>query len=394
VAEELVQNLTRARELCRTLHDDAMLVSVLVGLGRFYNLRANREAIEQLTAEELGLLERVQEPTLALQLHTQLGTSYLMRGVLVRAQEHYARALQLYDPQRHRELALRFGADPTVAASVLSGWSLWLAGWPDQARSRTQQGLSWATELNYAFSLSFALYSAAQLHLWCGELEEAERLAAESLSVAREYGVERYRVVGGIIWACIQIQQKEPTAGLSLLTEGLSQFRGMGTEHSLPLFLSSMAEAYRQLGRVEEALVTIAEAVRATETYTSVYWAAEVHRLKGELTLKQCGVRSQDKSRQVKTGRSKPGVINPHSIIPNPEAEAEACFLQAIAIARQQEAKSLELRAVVSLSRLWHHQGKRAEARKLLAETYGWFTEGFDTADLREAKAWLDTLGR
>src|SRR5262249_3677769 len=156
VAEEVRQNLARARELCRALHDDVTLVPVLVGLGRSYDARADCEAIEQLMEEERLLLERIQEPMLALQLHTHLGTSSMMRGALVQALQHHDRVLELYNPQWHRELVLQFGMDPVVVAGVASSWSLWLAGWPDQARARGRSVLSRARELGHPFSLTLA----------------------------------------------------------------------------------------------------------------------------------------------------------------------------------------------------------------------------------------------
>src|SRR5262249_7725867 len=155
--EELIDNLFGARTLCQAFNDEATLVSVLVGLGRSCRMRADREARERLADEELRLLSHVHEPTLAIQLHTQLVTDNVFRAAYGKAQEHYARVLELHDPQRSRELALLFGGHPVVAASILSGWSLWMTGQPDQARSRMQQGLTWALELGHPFSLCLAL---------------------------------------------------------------------------------------------------------------------------------------------------------------------------------------------------------------------------------------------
>jgi tetratricopeptide (TPR) repeat protein len=388
-AGELIQNLIRARELCQVLGDDATLVSVLVGLGRFYDLRADHEAIEQLMGEELRLLERLQEPMLAIQLHTHLGTSSFTRGALVQAQEHHARALALYNPQWHREFVLRFGSDPAVTAGVISGWSLWLAGWPDQARVRSGQGLNQARELEHRFSLALALINAARVHLWCGEFNDAERLAEEGKNLARQDGVAWFIRAGEILLACLRTQRGEPKAGVSVLAEMVEQYRGAGVLYVFPLHLYSLADAYLQVGRVEEGLAAITEALRVTDAQAGVFWAAEVYRLKGELLLAQ-----KIKSQNSKVKSQKSEVPKPKSQSLNPKAheEAEACFHKAMEIAKQQEAKSLELRAVMSLSRLWQQQGKRKEARTLLGETYGWFTEGFDTKDLQEAKALLEAL--
>lgn len=390
-AEELMQNLSRARELCQALNDDATLVSVLVGLGRSHHMRADREAIDQIMDEEYRLLAHVHEPDLAIQLHTHLGTGNLLRGLHGRAREHYVRTLELYDPKQHRELALRFSLDPAVVASILFGWSLRLAGWPDRARSRIQQGLSLARGFTHPHSLSLALIDAAQVHLWCGDLDGAERLTAEGERVAREHGVALYRVVGEVMQACVRVQRGEPEEGFSMLTKCLTNYRGMNARYLLPLYLCCVTDAYRQMGRVEEGLVTITEAVHLTETLADVSWAAEVHRLRGELTLQHSSIQSLG-FRVRRSSRFK--VQGSKTLTPNTPAgaEAEACFLKALSIAQQQEAKSLELRAAMSLSRLRRQQGKEAEAGKLLAEIHGWFTEGFDTADLREARALLDDL--
>jgi predicted ATPase len=202
-------------------------------------------------------------------------------------------------------------------------------------------------------------------------------------------------MVQGTIW----VQRGEAEAGLSLLTEGVAQYRSTEVLYLLPLYLAFMADAYRRLGRTDEGLTTVVEALHLTETHASLFWTAELYRLKGELTLQRFQVSGS--TFRVKTRRvgkahqnvriAKAGTVG--GAHPTGETEAEACFLKAIAIARQQEAKSLELRAAMSLSRLWQQQGKREEAWKLLAEIYGWFTEGFDTQDVREAKAVLDTLG-
>ena len=173
-AEEVVQNLRRARVLCQLLNDDTTLVSVLVGLGRVFHAQADRGAKEQVIGEEYRLLARLQEPALAIQLHTHLGMNSLWGGAPVQAQEHCDRVLALYNRQSHRDLGPAPGPDPAVVASGRSGFSLWLTGRPDQARSRVQQGLSWAKELGSAVTLSYALLAAAHVH-WSAGLEPGSR---------------------------------------------------------------------------------------------------------------------------------------------------------------------------------------------------------------------------
>ena len=184
-------------------------------------------------------------------------------------------------------------------------------------------------------------------------------------------------------------------AGIALLPELIAQYRNIGLVYLLPLNLSALADAYGQMGHVEEGLTTIAEAVHITETSATAFWAAEVYRLKGELLLQSS---AQSHGPRVKKGSKSKGqrplAANPKPQILNPQSheEAEACFQQAITIAQQQEAKSLELRATMSLARLWQQQGKGAKGHKLLSKIHAWFSEGFDTQDLREAKVLLDEL--
>ena len=185
--------------------------------------------------------------------------------------------------------------------------------------------------------------------------------------------------------------------GSALLTTGLAQFRATQAQLNLPLFLSFLAEASLWQGQVESGLATVTEALRLTETNLDRFWEAETYRLKGELTLAQSRVQSLEsrvkkgaklKVQSPKSAKTKSQILNSKS-----QEEAEACFLQAIAIAQQQGAKSLELRAAMSLARLWQQQGKKVEAHKLLSDIYHWFTEGFDTKDLREAKVLFEVLG-
>jgi predicted ATPase len=299
--------------------------------------------------------------------------------------------LELYDLKQHRELFLHFSYDPAVTAGVVSSCSLWLAGWPDQARSRLQRSLSWAKELGHPFSLVYGLMMGTIVRLCYGDLDDAERLAAEGEKVAHKCGTALFRVIGRILQANIEVQREKAEVGLSVLTEGLSQYRSMGARYLVPLFLCFVAEAYRQMGRVEEGLATIAEAVHLTETRADLFWAAEVYRLQGELTLAQSSVQKNQKS---KIKRQKSGNPNPQSAFPNPQSEAEAYFQKALKVAHSQGAKSLELRAAMSLARLWQQQGKQHTACKLLAESYGWFTEGFETKDLREARILLEELSQ
>jgi predicted ATPase len=398
-AEELGQNLRRARELCQEMNELMKLAPILVGLTRLHMMRADRTATEELMEEEYRLIERLHDPACLVQLHTQLGTAELARGRHARAREHHAQALKLYNPMEHATLGFSFGFDPVALALVMSGVRLWLSGWPEQAWQEAERAIARAKELAQPFFLVNVLAYAAWVRQFRGELDQAWALTQTSVRLEHEQGFAPSVTRGTLEQGCVLGQRGEIAEGLKLLTEGLAQYRATGTRIVLPRYLSVLAELYGQQGKVEEGLGVIAEAIQLTETHFDRFWAAEVYRLKGELTLQQSKTSLgpvAGKSRTSQKGKSrgpkKWSVVSSQLSVPSAQEEAEACFHKAIEIAKQQEAKSLELRAAMSLSRLWQQQGKRKEARTLLKDIYGWFTEGFDTKDLQEAKALLDAL--
>jgi len=396
-ATELEQNLRRARELCRAVDDPVQLVPILAGLARLHMVRADRVETEELMEQERRLIARLDDLSSLVQLHTHLGTAELVRGAPARAREHHEQVLNLYDPMAHAALSFSFSVDPAALALIMSGVSLCLSGWPEQAWSRAERGIARANELAHPFSLANVLAHAVWVRQFRGEFAQAWALIQTLVALGREHGFAPDVTRGTMDQGSVLVQRGELAEGVKLLTEGLAQYRATGSRVVLPRFLSFLAEAYGQQGAVEEGLKVIDEAIHLTETTFDRFWAAEVYRIKGELTLAQSSVQTNQKSKG--KGQKKLSVVSlrssvpsPQHLTPNPQTEAEACFVKAIEIARQQEAKSLELRAVMSLARLWQRQGKKAEARQRLAEIHGWFTEGFDTVDLREAKALLAEL--
>ena len=398
-AEEVGQNLERARILCQEVGETLDLILVVIGLGRFHLLRAERAATEELAEQERRLLERVEDPDLALQLHIPLGAIELCRGALHRSLEHCDQALTLFDPEKHKRLVLSFSGDPMMLALVHSSWSAWLSGWPDQARSRTERGLRRAEEVAHLPSLVHALIYAAITKLFLGESDEAEQLAQRSVSLAREHGFSLYTAQGAVIQNCAMLQGGKIEAGLATMVENLSAYRATGARLHLPFFLAFLVEGCLQAGRVSDGLQVVTEALQLTAANLDVFWEAELYRLKGSLTLQEANQKAKGKNQKAK-------MTDPRSLTPDPQSEAEACFLKAIDIARQQGAKALELRAVMSLVRLrqlqaalpasrnTHHTSrtKLDEARCLLSDLYHWFTEGSDTKDLQEANALLAQL--
>jgi len=263
--------------------------------------------------------------------------------------------------------------------------ALWFLGYPGQALQRSHAALTLAEKLSDPFNLGFALVFAAGLHQLRREGHVAQQRAEAGIALAREQGFAPLLSAGIIRRGWALAEQGQIEEGLAQMHQGLAARRTTGAELAQPYFLALQAEVYGKIGQEEQALSLLTEALATVHTTGSRRQEAELYRFKGELSLQ---------SRQVKASQNKSEVTSPQHLAPSTqaEAEAEACFQKAIEIARRQSAKSLELRAVMSLSRLWQQQGKTREAQQMLAEIYGWFTEGFDTKDLQEAKALLEAL--
>jgi predicted ATPase len=367
-ASEVETAYTRALELCRQVGDTPQLFTVLRGLWGFYFVRAELQTAHELGEQCLTLAQRAQSPALLLWAHYALGTTLFALGEFAPARAHLEQGIGLYDPQKRR--SQRALQDPGVACLAYMALVLWFLGYPDQALKRIHEALTLAQKLSHPFTLAFALNAAAWLHQLRREGRTAQERAEVETSLSREQGFAFFLGFGTIFhgWALIEQGQREE--GIAQIGQGLAACRGAGGESGRPHFLALLAEGHAKAGQAEEGLTVLAEGLAPGEKNEDRYYRAELYRLKGVLTLQQAGT-----------------VGGAH-----PTAEAEAYFHQALDIARKQQAKSLELRAVMSLSRLWQRQGKKNEARQMLAEIYGWFTEGFDIKDLQEAKALLEEL--
>jgi predicted ATPase len=295
--EELAANLQRARQLCRELEDDTTLVSVLIGLGRLQQVRANRAAIAELQQEEERLAERVHDAHLLVQLHTHLAMVATYQGLHARAAEHYHQALVHYDAKAHPLFLPSFGGDPFVAASSWSGVSGSLAGRLDQGWSRAAQALVRAEELNQPFALINGLLCAAIVKLLRGDYDEAWRLAQKMDALTREYHFSLYKIGGDLLQGAIAVQRGALEEGIAGLTAGLSQYHAIGAQVLVPFFLSFLAKGYRRQGKVAEALQVVNNALSLTATNLDVFWEAELYRLKGELTLAQSSVQKNQKAK-------------------------------------------------------------------------------------------------
>jgi class 3 adenylate cyclase/predicted ATPase len=352
----------RARELCQQVGETSQLFPVLYGLWRFYMLQADLQATRELAEHLFSLAQGVQDPELLLEAHRVLGSTMLWLGNMATARAHLEQGMTLYNPEQHRSHAFVYGQDPGVACGCFAAISIWVLGYPDQARQRIHEGLTLAQEFTHPLSLALALTMAALVHQFRREAQEVQKRAEALMTLSTDQGFPFWLAFGMILRGWSLTEQGQGAEGIAQIREGLAAYRATGAELHRPHFLSLMAEAYGKVAQPEAGLKALDEALDTMNKTEERYWEAELHRRKGELLLM---VRGQMLG------------------------EAEKTLRQALETARRQQAKSLELRAAISLSRLWHEQGKHEAAYKLLSEIYGWFTEGFGTGDLQEAKALL-----
>jgi predicted ATPase len=375
-APEVGKTYTRILELCGQVGETAHLFPALFGLWRFYFLRPDTQKAHELAEQMMRLAQSSHDPSLLLEAHRALGASLFYLGELKQGQRHLEQGIALYDSQQHRSHAFLYGIDPGVYCLCFVAWNLWCLGYPDQGLKNTQDALHLAHELAHPHTLAYALNITAMFHQFRQE-ETAVREQAEALlTLSTEHGFAYRAAVATIMRSWVLAAEDQAKEGVVRMQEGLAAQWATGAEAVAPYFLALRAEIYGKMGQPEEGLAALAEASAIRQRTGEQWYEAELWRLKGELTLAQSSVQSLASS-----------VQNPQSAIRNPQSEAETCFLKAIEIAQKQQAKSLELRAAMSLARFWQQQGKTAEARQMLAEIYDWFTEGFETKDLQEAKA-------
>ena len=370
-APEVASVYARARELCRQLGETTQLFTVLYGLSRVSFVRAQYQTAREQTQQLLSIAQNLPDADVLLVAHWALGHGLLFDGELVLARTHFERASALYDPTRHRLLAAVYtGVDMGVISLGYAGGTQWLLGYPDQAVDRDEQARDRAEKLSHPYSLGIALHFSSILHMFCGDGEGALKFADENVRLATDHGFQLL-LPSAICFrggALVELGQVE--AGIAQLGEGLAALDALGAGACQTMRLGWQAAGYGRLGRVEEGLEVVAEALAASARTGECFFEAELYRLRGDLLLKRDAQAAESKV----------------------EGEAEVSFRQALEIARRQQAKSWELRAATSLSRLLASQHRRDESHALLAEIYNWFTEGFDTADLKEAKALLDEL--
>ena len=297
--------------------------------------------------------------------HNFMAYSLMMRGDLAAGKAHFDQAFALYDPDAHRQLANCFGEDQRVPTLIFRGRALWLLGYPEAALRDTDDALKTARATRHAGTLMMALHFTAPSLILCGQYSHASALAQELSALADETDAPFWTVNGTLDQGSLFAVTGEASNAVEMITSGIAALRSTGFTLEMPRSLSHLAIAHADLGQVDEAWRSIREALTAVETTKETWYGAEVNRIAGEIALKA----------------------------PEPDAaKAQAYFERALEVARKQQAKSCELRAAMSMARLFRDQGKPQQARELLAPVYGWFTEGFDTLDLKEAKMLLNEL--
>ena len=357
--------IERAQEIGEHLEDPLLLYSILYGffIGKFITF--DGDAARALATEFLTLAEQ-QTGTAPLMIgHRLLGNLLLCMGEPAGALSHLDRSLALYDPAAHGPLAMQFGHDVRAAIHAFRAMALWLLGYPASAQAENDRAVQAARDTNHVPTLLFTLACTTITELCCRDHARASAQAGECRPLASETGVVIWSAYADEQQGCVSLLSGKPSDAVSMISSGLAECRSIGATVWTTSWSADLAWAYAQLGQFDDAWRCIGEANHAIETAKEKWYEAEVSRLAGEITLRA---------------------------VPQDVAKAEACFANALAVARQQQAKSWELRAAMSLARLWRDQGKPQQARELLAPVYGWFTEGFAMLDLQEARALLGSL--
>jgi predicted ATPase len=331
-----------------------------------YLVRAQLHTARAFGNTLLGLAHPAADPALAVIAHFALGVTWLCLGALPTARQYLEEGSALYTPDQRRALVFRTVLDPGVACRVHAALTLWLLGYPDQALGRIHDALTWAQELSHPFSLAWARSIAAMVSQFRREVPAVHEQAEAVVALATARGFPLRAALGTSLHGWALAIQGRGAEGIAQVRQGIATWRASGAAVFVPYMCTVLADVCHSMGYPDDGLQALAEAHTLVEQQEERWWEAEIARLRGVLLLQQ----------------------------PRPlQAEAEACFQRALDVAHRQEAKALELRAAMSLARLWQRQGKQAAASALLAPIYGWFTEGFDTADLQEAQALLEALG-
>jgi DNA-binding winged helix-turn-helix (wHTH) protein/predicted ATPase/Cdc6-like AAA superfamily ATPase len=393
-APEAKKAFDRARELCRQVGETPQLFPVLRGLAMVYSVLADHQTTRELAEQCLSLARQAQDPILFLGAYLELGASLFHLGDFDEALRHLEQGIALYDHQKHSSHAPLYGYNFGIACFARAASALWFLGYPEKALKRICEALTFAQQQAHPLSLAYALNFAADCHRLRREERITQERAEAAIRLSTEHGFPLWSAGATMARGWALVKQGIPEEGIAQIHEGLGAWKATGAEIGQPSWLAQLAEAYERIGQVEEGLTVLTEALAVTNKNEERWWEAELYRLKGELLLqsKVQSPRSKVQGPKSDLRKLRLGTKKLQAAMADLEVEAERAFQTALSVSRRQQAKSLELRAAMSLARLWQRQGKYAEAQQVLSEVYHWFTEGFDTADLREAKALLDEL--
>lgn len=363
--EEVESVFLRARELCEQLGDKPRLLQTLWGMICVTFVRAEIRKTQSLGRQVLSLAKKLRDPAYTILGHMELaGTAFHLGETVPDALRHFCQAKTLYDPGQHRSHLTRFGVDMGLFSRSWATHFLWHAGYPDQACAQGEENLNLAGALAHPFSRAITLAYAAMLHQFCRDLERLDSLAEVTITLCTEHGFPYYLAWAEVLRGWSRAAAGRPEEGIGDIRRGIGVLQATAGAR-LSYYRALLAEACAWAGHIGDAFQAVADGLVDIQKTEERWWEAEVHRLRGEL------LRSEKVNERV---------------------EAEACFHRAIEVSREQRAKSLELRAAMSLSRLWRDEGRGDDAHRLLTGVYSWFTEGFNGPDLREARSLLDEL--
>jgi predicted ATPase len=360
---EVKQACDRALELCQRMGDSPQLFRILRGLISYYRVQGLLQTGRQLEEQLLRSAQAQSDPEPLILAHLSLGQNMYLQGELTQAQAHHDEALTIYHAQEDRTLGVSSSTQFGVSSQFWLARELWCLGYPDRALRHVREALALAQTVSHPYTSSWALYRAAMENQHLRDASVAQAYATDTKRLASEHGFAEWLARASAVHGWALAMQGQSEQGIAELRQGIDAEQNQKSFQ--PYLLGLLAEAYGESGHAEKGLPPLAEAIDLMDTLGLRIYGAELHLLKGKLLLKQA--------------------------VPN-ISEAETCFHDALERARAQQAKAWELRAATSLARLWQSQNKRQEAYDLLAPVYEWFTEGFDTADLQEAKALLAEL--
>jgi predicted ATPase len=366
IAVERARSLIEhAEALGEPPEDPLLLFLVLNGLWAASFVAMKGDALRELALQYMSVAEKNGSKTPLMYGHRTMGISLTVLGDIAEGRAHLDRTIELYDPTAHRSLATRFGQDVGVAVLSFRALARWLLGFPEAALADVDRALNDARETGHHGTLMYGLTITARTLFECGYHARATSQLDEVISLADQTGASLWKAAGTTLRGCVFALAGPASNAVEIISDGLAAWRSTGSALFVPFYCSSLATAHARLGQFDHAAHWVGEAITVLKINKENWYEAELSRTAGEIAFNTPGKNA---------------------------VSAEAHFHWALEVARQQQTKSWELRGAMSLARLWRDQGKVREARELLAPVYGWFTEGFDTRDLKEAKALLGEL--